>query len=304
MKAAAVQFAPVFLDTPRTLERMLARIAEARALGADLVAFPETALSGYPTWLARTGGAAFDDPAQKRCHAAYLDCAVEAGGPELTALAEAARDLDVYLVAGLVERGSGRGRGSTWASLLRVSREHPPILHRKLVPTHEERLAWAPGDAQGLCVRRHRGFGIGALNCWENWMPLARAALYEQGLEVQVQAWPGSPALTRDNARFVALEGRVYVVASSGVLRGRDIPADFPLREALVADEDQVLHSGGSRILAPDGTELAALDEPVEGIVSADLDLARLRGERQNFDPAGHYSRPELLRLEIDRRRF
>ena len=181
--------------------------------------------------------------------------------------------------------------------------DHAPILHRKLVPTYEERLVWAHGDAHGLVVREHRGLRIGALNCWENWMPLPRAALYERGEELHVSIWPGSPDLTRDNSRFVAREGRVFVLAASGVLRGKDIPAGLPLRDALLGDagDDAVLHSGVSRIIGPDGVELASLDATEEGFVSAEIDLAVLRGERQNFDPAGHYSRPELLRLELDR---
>lgn len=304
MRVAAAQFAPVYLDTQATLDKMLAVIAEAAAGGAQVLAFPETALAGYPTWLSETGGARFEDADQKAAYAAYLESAVEAGGPELRSLSEAACDHGLYLVAGVVERGTTRGRGSIWASLLRVGPGQVPVLHRKLVPTYEERLVWSPGDASGLIVRSHGGLRIGALNCWENWMPLARTALYEQGEELHVSVWPGRPALTRDISRFTAREGRVFVLAASGVLHGRDVPADFPLRAQLVTDDDQVLHSGGSRILAPDGSELASADEPEETLLFADLDLGVLHRERQNFDPCGHYSRPELLRLEVDRNSY
>jgi nitrilase len=304
MRVAAVQFAPVFLDTEATLHRMLADLQAAAERGAHVVAFPETALSGYPTWLARTDGARFDDARQKAAYAAYLDAAVEEGGPELAQLASAARDLGVYLLAGVIERGRTAGRGTTWASLFRVGPRQAPVLHRKLVPTYEERLVWGAGDASGLVVHEHGGWRIGALNCWENWMPLARASLYELGEDLHVSAWPGSPGLTRDIARFVAREGRVFSLAASGVLRAVDIPSSFPLRDELVTSEDLVFHSGGSRIVAPDGRELAALDRAETGILIADLDPAIVRQERQNFDPTGHYSRPELLRLEVDRRRY
>lgn len=304
MRVAAVQFAPVFLDTPTTLARMLARIEEAAGGGATVIAFPETALSGYPGWLSATGGARFDDPDQKAAYAAYLEAAVEEDGPELRSLTEAARDLGIYLVAGVIERGKTMGRGTTYASLLRVGPGQAPILHRKLVPTYEERLVWGPGDASGLVVHRHHDLRIGALNCWENWMPLARAALYQEGEELHVSIWPGSPELTRDISRFTAREGRVFVLAASGVMHGRDVPAGFPLRDQWIQTDDQVLNRGGSRIIAADGQELAALEEPVEGIIYADLDLAILRRERQNFDPSGHYNRPELLRLEVDRTRY
>lgn len=311
MKVAAVQFAPVFLDTEATLEKMLLAMTAAARDGASLVAFPETALPGYPGWLSVTGGARFEDPVQKRAYAQYLEAAVEADGPELARLAEAARDLDVHLAAGVVERGSKRGRGSTWASLFQVGRAVEPSLHRKLVPTYEERLAWSIGDANELVThplpnsapRSNSALRVGALNCWENWMPLARAALYEQGEDIHVSIWPGRPDLTQDISRFTAREGRVFVVAASGVMHLRDIPDAFELKaEWREANGSDVFLRGGSRIVGPDGVELGALDEPEEGIVIAAIDVDLLRAERQNFDPAGHYSRPDLLRLDVHRR--
>ncbi|MEO0478224.1 MAG: carbon-nitrogen hydrolase family protein [Planctomycetota bacterium] len=301
MKVAAAQFAPVFLDKQKTLNKMLAVMQDAASQGVELLAFPETALPGYVTWLSPTGGARFDDADQKRAFAQYLDQAVEAQGPEILELCTAARDLGIYLIAGVAERGSTRYRGSTFASLLRVGPGHAPILHRKLVPTYEERLAWAPGDAVGLVVHEVSGVRVSALNCWENWMPLPRVALYEQGTELHVSIWPGSTELTSDNSRFLAREGRMFVLAASGVLRASDVPTSFVLRDQLVQSEDQVFHAGGSRIVAPTGEVLASCDEPEERLVIADVDLQLVREERQNFDPAGHYSRPELLRLEIDR---
>lgn len=304
LRVAAVQFAPVFLDTPATLARMLAQLGIAARAGAQVVAFPETALSGYPVWLSPTGGARFEDPGQRAAYAAYLAAGVEEGGPELTQLADAARDLGVYLLAGVIERGRARGRGTTWCSLFSVGPEQPPLLHRKLVPTYEERLVWAQGDASGLRVRAHGGFRIGGLNCWENWMPLPRAHLYAQGEDVHVSLWPGRPDLTRDSSRFIAREGRVFVIAASGVLHATDVPTSFPLRAELLAAAGDVFCTGGSRIVGPDGRDLAASDVAEETILYATLDMDCLRRERQSFDPAGHYSRPELFRLEVDARRY
>jgi nitrilase len=305
MKVAACQFAPVFLDTSTSLAKMLGVLQEAAGAGAEVIAFPETALPGYPGWLSGTGGARFDDDEQKTAFAHYLDAAIEREGPEIAQLTEAARDLRVHLAVGFVERGTVRGRGSTWASLLQVSPSLDPTVHRKLVPTYEERLAWAHGDANELTTHdlpRTSEHRVGALNCWENWMPLARAALYEQGEDVHVSIWPGSPALTKDISRFTAREGRVFVVASSGVLHAKDIPDSFPLKQQWIdAVGSEVLHGGGSRIVAPTGEELAALEEPVEGICYAELDWSVQRAERQNFDVAGHYSRPDLLQLQIRR---
>lgn len=304
MRVAAAQISPVLLDRAATLARVVARCEEASRAGAALVAFPETVLPGYPSWLARTGGAAFDDPLQKALHARYLDQAVELPGPELERLRELARELDLAIVLGVAERGRSAARGTLWCTALRVLADGTWVAHRKLVPTYEERLAWGPGDAHGLRALEVGGWKVGVLNCWENWMPAARLALYAQGEELHVSLWPGSPANTRDISRFTAREGRVWVLAASAVLRVEDLPADLPGRDALVASApDGLLHSGGSRVVGPDGREVASLDEPREGLVVADLDRALLLGERQNFDPSGHYSRADVFGLRVDRRR-
>ena len=304
MRVAAAQIAPVLLDRERTLAKILDYSQRAASDGARLVAFPEAVLPGYPIWLARTHGSAFNDPLQKQIHARYLDQGVELPGPVLDSLLEASRDLKLSMVVGVMERGRAAGRGTLYATALSIDPTGEWFAHRKLVPTYEERLAWGPGDGYGLRVREVEGFRVGALNCWENWMPAARMALYSQGEEVHVSIWPGSPSNTRDISQFTAREGRVYVVAASGVLRAEDIPTDFPGREAILATaEDGILQSGGSRIVAPDGTELGCLDRPEEGLVLADLDRELLDGERQNFDVAGHYYRRDVFRFEVDRRR-
>lgn len=304
MRVAAIQLASVLLDRKATLAKIEATARDAADRGARLLVFPEATLPGYPVWLARTGGAVFDDPLQKELHARYLAEAVELPGPELERLQELARELEATLVVGVMERGREAGRGSLWCTALTVHSSGQWRAHRKLVPTHEERLAWARGDGHGLTVDDVCGWRVGALNCWENWMPAARLALYAQGEEVHCSIWPGSPQLTRDISRFTALEGRVYVVAASGVLRTEDLPDDLPAREDLVASaEDGLLQHGGSRIVAPTGQEVAALEDPVEGVLVADLRRDLLLGERQNFDPTGHYGRNDVFQLSVDRRR-
>ena len=304
MQIAAAQLAPVFLDREATFAKVLRACEQAAAQGVRLVAFPEAVVPGYPTWLSRTGGAAFDDPLQKQIHARYLDQGVELPGPELERLREAARDLELTIVLGLMERGRSAGRGTLWCTALTVQPSGEWCAHRKLMPTYEERLAWGIGDGHGLRVHEVAGWRVGALNCWENWMPAARLAMYAQGVEVHVSLWPGSPENTRDISRFTAREGRVYVLASSGVLRADDVPSGVPAREQLLAaSAGGVLQSGGSRIVAPDGSECAALDVAEEGLVVAQVDRALLLGERQNFDAAGHYHRSDVFQFEVDRRR-
>lgn len=304
MKIAAAQIAPVFMDRRATLDKIVAAVARAAEDGVRLLAFGETLLPGYPVWLARTHGSAFDDPLQKALHAIYLDQAVELPGPELQRLQEAAARHAMTLIVGVAERGVTAGRGTLWATALWVHPDGSWLAHRKLVPTYEERLAWGWGDGHGLRVQSVDGWRVSALNCWENWMPAARLSLYAQGSEVHVSLWPGSPGLTRGISSFIAREGRVWVLAACGVLRAQDVPASYPARDALLATApDGVLASGGSRIVGPDGVERASLDTPEEGLVNAVIDRATLMGERQNLDAAGHYHRSDVFNLRVDRRR-
>ncbi len=304
MRVAAAQARPHWLDPASTTRKAVAWIEDAAAQGVQLLAFPETFLSGYPFWPDLTGGAVFDDDRQKRAYAAYLDAAVELGGPEIATLREAAGDLGVFVYMGTTERGATSARGTVFCTLVALDpRAGVVSAHRKLMPTFEERLVWGQGDGHGLRVHELAGARVGGLNCWENWMPQARNALYAQGEDLHVSVWPGNPRNTADITRFIALEGRVWSLAANGLISLDDVPADFPLRDALEAADVRDYCRGGSAVAAPDGTWLV---EPVVGeerLVVADLDLAAVRRERQNFDPTGHYSRPDVFQVQVDRRR-
>jgi len=297
LRVAAAQDAPVFLDRAATTARVLEWIEAAAAERVQLLAFGETYLPGYPFWLSETGGAHFDDPLQKEAYRAYLEAAVRLDGPEIASIAAAARTAGIYLVVGVAERSSA---GSVHCTLLPIHPQRGLLEpHRKMVPTYEERLVWSQGDGAGLRAHEFEGARIGALNCWENWMPLARYALYADGVEVQVALWPGAVRNTVDLTRFIALEGRVFVLSAGALLRRSDVPPGFPLRHKL--PERDFFHDGGSAIAGPDGRWLV---EPVareRRLVVADLDIAAVARERQNFDPAGHYSRPDVFRVEVDR---
>lgn len=304
MRVAVVQAAPVFLDKRATIEKALRLIEAGARRGAGLLVFPETFLPGYPVWVARTNGSAFDNAQQKRAYQHYLENAVEKSSPEMKQLADASRDFRVFLCMGMAERGEGNGSGTIYCSLAMFHPEHGLVsLHRKLVPTYEERLVWGTGDGHGLRVHRFNGTRVGGLNCWENWMPMARQSLYAQGEEIHVAVWPGSSRLTTDISRFIAMEGRVFVLSASGILKASDIPADFPLGEELLATGDEYC-TGGSRIVSPTGMVLASVPDGEEGFAFADVDMALVRQERQNFDPAGHYSRPDVLTLHVNRKRL
>ena len=302
MRVAAVQARPVWLDKRATAERAVAWIERAASDHIELVAFPETFLPGYPSWVCRTDGARFDDPLQKRAYAEYLDAAVELDGPELTRITEAVRDLGVFVYLGVAERGTGTGRGTAFCTLVAIDPNDGVIgVHRKLVPTYDERLVWGWGDGHGLRVHRFGGWRVGGLICWENWMPQARHALYADGEELHVSVWPGSAALTSDVTRFVAREGRVWHLAVGGLLNGEDVPNDFTFADQLTPLG--VLHEGGSAIAAPTGEWVVQPVSGREGLITADLGRTLLDSERQNFDPAGHYARPDVFEVRVDRRR-
>jgi nitrilase len=299
LKVAAIQAKSVWLDSGATTDKALSLIGKAASEGAGFAAFPETFLPGYPFWLSLTNASHFEDTAQKEAYAAYLEAAVTAAGPEVDAIAAAARENGIFVFLGFAEREGA----SVYCSLAAISPDDGVLsVHRKLVPTYEERLVWAPGDGHGLRTHRVGGLRAGGLCCWENWMPQARHALYADGEDLHVSIWPGSAQGCTDATRFIALEGRVFSLAASGIIDYSEVPSDFPLR-AQLRDAPPSTHDGGSAIAGPDGSWLA---EPVVGeerVVTAEISLAAVRAARQNLDPAGHYSRPDVFRVSVDRQR-
>ncbi|MBA2676185.1 carbon-nitrogen hydrolase family protein [Ramlibacter sp.] len=299
------QIAPVWLDRTRTLAKIVDWVERAAASGCGLVAFGETLLPGYPFWVERTDGARFNSPVQKTLYAHYLDQAVQIERGDLRPLCEAAARYGIAVMVGCVERPMDRGGHSVYCSLVYIDAQGTVAsVHRKLMPTYEERLVWSPGDGNGLRVHALGAFTVGGLNCWENWMPLPRAALYAQGEDLHVAVWPGGGHNTGDITRYIAKESRSYVLSVSGLMRASDIPASTPHREQIAGDDmAQVFANGGSCIAGPDGKWIA---EPVtneETLVVATLEHRRVREERQNFDPVGHYSRPDVTQLVVDRQR-
>jgi nitrilase len=294
---ACVQAEPVILDRAATLEKLGALTAEAAGRGAEIVVFPETFVSVYPSSAWARALAGWNDPRARAAFAALAREGVEIPGPAADRLGAIAREHGVWLVTGVNELDPGRN-GTVYNALL----YHAPdgslaLKHRKLVPTNHERLVWGQGDGEGLRAIETPLGRIGGLICWENYMPLARFSLYESGIEIYLASTADDGDAWQATLVHIARESRAFVVAPSHFQRAAAYPDDFPLRE-LIENLD-VIGRGGSAILAPDGSYLAGPLYDEEGILYAELDPARLLEERQRFDPAGHYHRPDVLRLEV-----
>jgi nitrilase len=304
LKVALAQIAPVWLNKAETLIRVREQLLEAVENGAELIVFGEGLIPGYPFWLALTGGAEWDTKVNKELHAHYVRNAVCVEDGDLEDICKIAKDNKIAIYLGVIERPKDRGGHSIYASLVYINTEGEiRSVHRKLQPTYDERLTWSPGDGNGLVVHKLKNFTLGGLNCWENWMPLPRASLYAQGEDLHVAVWPGSDHNTKDITRFIARESRSYVISVSALMTRSDFPPETPHLQAILKNAPEVLANGGSCIAGPDGEWIL---EPVtnqSGNFYATLDFDRVLEERQNFDPVGHYSRPDVTKLLVNRER-
>jgi nitrilase len=298
VKVACVQVEPVVLDREATLDKLETVAREAAANGAGLVVFPETFVPVYPSSRWAKAFAGWQNPAAKETFARLAQESVAVGAPSERRLGAVAKELGIWLVTGVNEVEPERP-GTIYNSLLYHSPAGELALHhRKLVPTNHERLIWGQGDGRGLNAVE-TGFGrIGGLICWENYMPLARVALYESGVEIYVASTADDGDDWQPTLVHIARESRAYVIAPAHFQRESAYPDDFPLRSEI--DGVGTLGRGGSAILAPDGSYLAGPLYDEEGILYAEFDPSRLLAERQRFDPVGHYSRPDVLRLAVN----
>jgi len=304
LKIGMAQISPIWLNKEKTREKIRSYIEKAGKEGCDLVVFGEGLLPGYPFWLGLTHGTDFNSKMQKEIHAHYVRNSIMVEAGELDTLCEAARIHKVAAYVGIIERAQNRGGHSLYCSLVYINKEGEILsVHRKLQPTYEERLAWSHGDGHGLRVHPLKEFTVGGLNCWENWLPLARTALYAQGEDLHVAVWPGSIRNTEDISLFIAKEARSFVVSVGALMSIKDFPEDTPYREEIIRKAVDPLTDGGSCIAGPDGQWVV---EPVvgkEGLFTGTIDFNRVLEERQNLDVSGHYSRPDVTRLHVNRER-
>jgi nitrilase len=291
---AAVQATPVFLDRAATIEKVVELTAKAAAEGAGLVVFPEAFVPTYPDWVWRTP-AWSDGP----WYEALLRESVTVPSAATDRMGEAARQAQAWLAVGVNERSPGGG--TLYNTLLYFAPDGTLAgRHRKLIATGGERTIWGQGDGSTLTVLDTAFGRLGGLICWENYMPLARAAMYALGVDVYLApTWDTSDCWLA-SLRHIAKEGRVFVIGTNSYLRGSDVPAELPGRDALYGGDEDFLSRGGTAIVGPDGTVLAGPLHGAEGILYAEIDSAAARLSRREFDPIGHYARADVFTLTVD----
>jgi nitrilase len=290
---AAVQATPVLFDRAATLEVAAGAITTAAGRGAELVVFPESFVPGYPDWVWRR-----PPMSDGVWYARFSAQAVDVDGPDLDRVRAAARDAEVWVALGVTERLPSATLNNcvvyidpTGAIAAR---------HRKLIPTGGERLIWGNGQTHLLTTVDLGGVRIGSLICWENYMPLARAAMYQRGIDVLLApTWDNSDEWV-PTLRHIAKEGQIFVVGVTAFLRGTDVPRDLPGADDLYGGDDDFLSIGNTSIVAPGGQMLAGPLTGEAGMLIATLELERIAAGRRMFDPTGHYARPDVLSLTVN----
>lgn len=300
VKVAVVQAMPVLFDRDATVEKACRLIAEAAATGAQLVLFPEAFVPAYPRGLSFGMVVGSRTPAGRQLWQRYWENAVVIPGPATERLGEAVRQAGVYLALGVIERDSQYSGGTLYCTLLYFGPDGRIIgKHRKLQPTGAERLIWGQGDGSTLTVLDTPLGKVGGLICWENYMPLARMALYGQGVQLYLAPTADARESWQATLRHIALEGRCFVLSCNQFVRRDHYPADLPGIEEL-ASQPEIMCRGGSAIISPLGEVIAGPLYDQEGLLVAELNLGEIVRGKLDFDVVGHYARPDVLRLVVD----
>jgi nitrilase len=296
-KVAVVQASPVVFDRERTLEKLSALAREAAQRGAQLVLFPEAFVSAYPRGLDFGAVVGSRTDAGREDFRRYWESSVDVPGPAVDHLSRIARTNNIYLVVGVIERDGG----SLYCTVLFFALDGSFLgKHRKLMPTASERLVWGFGDGSTLPVFATPLGKLGAVICWENYMPLMRTAMYSKGIELYCAPTADSRDSWLATVRHIAVEGRCFVLSCNQFQRRRDFPADY--HSSFGNDPDTVICRGGSCIVDPFGNFLAGPNTEGEAILVADIDLSQIIRGKYDFDVVGHYSRADIFQLHVDER--
>lgn len=295
--AACVQAAPVAFDLQATFEKVREFSADAARQGAKLVLFPEAFISAYPRGASfgATIGARTAEGRDlfRRYHASSIDVP----GPAVEMLAAIAKQNRLHLVIGVIERDGG----TLYCTVLTFAPDGKFLgTHRKLMPTGSERLVWGFGDGSTLPVYDTEIGKLGSVICWENYMPMMRAAMYAQRIQIYCAPTADGRPTWLPSMQHIALEGRCFVLSSNQFCRRADYPQDYP--SDLPAEPEAIVSRGGSCIVDPFGNVLAGPLWDKEGVITAEIDVAQISRALFDFDPVGHYSRPDVFSLNVDKR--
>lgn len=307
VKIAIVQSGPVYLNLAASMEKALQLLSEAAAGGADLVVFGETWLSGYPIWLdACPGAALWDHEPSKLVYSRMRASAIRIPGPETDRLSAFAREHKLSICMGANERvDSGPGNGTLYNALLILNEQGEiAVHHRKLMPTHGERLVHGTGDGHGLQAADLGFARVGGLICWEHWMPLTRQAMHDSGEHIHLALWPHVKELNALASRHYAIEGRCYVIAVGQVMQAGELPTELEWPQGWRDSPGKMIMQGGSCAYAPDGSEILDPQMGTDGLIWLSIDdLDMCARERMTLDVSGHYQRRDVFSLDIDRNR-
>lgn len=303
--AAVVQTAPVLFDRDATIDKVVSLIAEAAGNGASLVVFPEALVPAYPRGLQFGTVVGSRAPVGRDLWQRYWSESVDVPSAATERIGEAAREHGVYVTVGVIER-EGRFGDAAGGTLYCTNLYYGPDgallgTHRKLKPTAAERLIWGEGDGSTMTVLDTDIGMLGGLICWEHYMPLARYALYGKGVQVWVAPTADSRDTWQSTMVHVACEGRCWVLGCNQYVTRDMYPEDLPERELLAA-QPEVMSRGGSVVVSPLGEVVAGPLWDQEGITYAEIDLAEVSRAKLDFDPVGHYARPDVFRLSVDER--
>ncbi len=298
---AVVQESPAFLDREKTIALAIELVEKAVKGGARLIVFPEAFISGYPAWIwrLRPGG---DWSLNEELHARLLDSSVNISAGDLDPLCMAAKAHNVTIICGLNERDGDLSQATVYNTAVVIGNDGTILnRHRKLMPTNPERMVWGFGDGTGLNVIDTPVGKVGTLLCWENYMPLARYALYGQGIQLYVAPtydcgddWIGT-------MQHIAREGCCWVISCGVALTRSDIPSDFPEKSTIYPDSEDWINAGDSAVIAPGGKIVAGPMREAKGILFAEVDPNSTVSAKRALDVAGHYSRPDIFSLSVNR---
>jgi nitrilase len=300
-KIAVVQESSIFLDKEKTLDKAVALIEKAATDGAELIVFPEGFVPAYPAWIwrLRPGG---DWGTSEALHKRLLDNAVDLKAGDLNLLYSAAKKNNITIVCGINERDSELSQATLYNTVVIIGNDGQLLnRHRKLMPTNPERMVWGFGDGSGLNVIETPAGKIGTLLCWENYMPLARYSLYAQGVQIYIAPTYDSGDSWLGTLQHIAREGCCWVIGCGVALTNSDIPDDLPDRASLYPDSEDWINPGDSVVIAPGGEMIAGPLHQQKGILYAEVDTANVAISKRALDVVGHYARPDVFTLQVNK---